>query len=393
MNIYAGKIEVRDEPEVLGTGPIPARLYYDPDWYELERKAVWMRSWLNVGHVCELPEPGSFVRRELEFAKSSVLIVRGKEGELRAFHNACTHRGTQLTDAEHGKQNTFSCPYHMWTFGTDGSLISAPDFERFYVDKQDCALKQVAVDVCAGLIFVCMEPQEDLRTYLGSMAPMLEQVPLARATHFHQYQYEIDANWKMAYDNFQENYHLRFIHPRTAGRGGIWEENPFGYPSHFTLNGIHRTQTIWSNPEPDFESILTMMFMRGMPRLMAEGLMRLPYGKEYFALFPNLFLLCNPGQHFLHTVYPLGPEKTRGVIRLYWVGEDETASTRFFREMSMATARDVHSEDVDIIRAGQRGISSGALEHIHFQEKEVLCRHLIEVVQEKVKAYQAAGGT
>ena len=122
---------------------------------------------------------------------------------------------------------------------------------------------------------------------------------------------------------------------------------------------------------------------------MADGLMELPFGREYFALFPNLFLLCNPGQHFLHTVLPLGPEKSRGVIRLYWVGADETASTRYFREASMQTARDVHSEDVDIIRAGQRGISSGALEHIHFQEKEVLCRHLIEVVREKVEAYQA----
>ncbi len=392
MNVHAGKIEVRDEPLVLGTDPVPSRFYYDPDWYELERKAVWMRSWLNLGHVCELPEPGSFIRRELEFAKTSILIVRGKDGAIRAFHNACTHRGTQLTDEACGKKNTFSCPYHMWTFGLDGGLISAPDFERFYTTKEENGLKPIAVDVCAGLIFVCLDPQESLESYLGSMGPKLEQVPLARATTFHQYEYEIDANWKMTYDNFQENYHLRFIHPRTAGSGGLWEENPFGYPSHFSLEGIHRTQTIWSNPNPDFQSVLAAMFARGMPRLMADGLFDLPYPKEYFALFPNVFLLCNPGQHFLHTVFPLSPEKSRGVIRLYWVGEDESASNRFFREASMATARDVHSEDVDIIRAGQRGISSGALEHIHFQEKEVLCRHLIEVVREKVEAYKAEVG-
>jgi phenylpropionate dioxygenase-like ring-hydroxylating dioxygenase large terminal subunit len=316
--------------------------------------------------------------------------VRGKDGEIRALHNACTHRGTQLTSEACGKKSTFSCPYHMWTFGTDGGLISAPDFERFYTSKEDCALKQVAVDVCAGLIFVCLEPQESLRDYLGHMAGMLENVPLARATTFHEYVYDIDANWKLTYDNFQENYHLRFIHPRTAGSGGLGPENPFGYPSSFSLDGIHRTQTIWTNPEPQMANVLTQMFMRGIPRLMAEGLMDLPYGKEYVALFPNLFLLCNPGQHFLHTVLPLGPEKSRGVIRLYWVGDDETASTRFFREASMAIARDVHSEDVDIIRAGQRGVSSGALEHIHFQEKEILCRHLMKVVEEKVEAYKAA---
>ena len=131
------------------------------------------------------------------------------------------------------------------------------------------------------------------------------------------------------------------------------------------------------------------MFMRGLPRLMADGLADSPLSREYLALFPNFFLLCNPGQHFLHTVLPLGPEKSRGVIRLYWVGDDETASTRYSREAAMQTARDVHSEDVDIIRAGQRGLSSGAISHINFQEKEVLCRHLIKVVEEKVEAYQA----
>lgn len=388
MNVHSGRIVSTDDPLVLGTEPIPARYYCDPEWYELERKAVFLRSWINIGHVCELPEPGSFVRREIEFARASLLIVRGKDGQIRALHNACTHRGTQLTGESCGKKATFSCPYHMWTFGTDGALLSAPDFERFYTTKENCALKQVAVEVCAGLIFICFEPQESLRDYLGDMAEILENVPLARATTFHEYDYDIDANWKLTYDNFQENYHLRFVHPRTAGSGGLGPENPFGYPSSFSLRGIHRTQRIWVNPEPQMPDILLQMFGRGVPRLMADGLMELPYGREYVALFPNLFLLCNPGQHFLHTVYPLGPEKSRGVIRLYWVGDDETASTRFFRETSMATARDVHSEDVDIIRAGQRGISSGALEHVHFQEKEILCRHLVKVVEEKVEAYK-----
>jgi site-specific recombinase XerC len=83
MNAHFGAIESKDDPLVLGTEPIPARYYYDPEWYELERKAIFMRSWLNVGHVCELPEPGSFVRREIEFAHASLLIVRGKGGKER----------------------------------------------------------------------------------------------------------------------------------------------------------------------------------------------------------------------------------------------------------------------------------------------------------------------
>lgn len=387
MNAHSGTIVSRDDPLVLGTDPVPARYYYDPEWFELERKAVFMRSWINVGHVCELPEPGSFIRREIEFARASVIITRGKDGAIHAFHNACTHRGTQIVSESCGRKNTFSCPYHMWTFGTDGRLISAPDFERFYTDRESVALKKVAVDSCGGLIFICMEPRESLAEYLGDMGPRLENLAVAQATEFHEYVYEIDANWKLTYDNFQENYHLRFIHPRSAGPG-FWEDNPFGYPDAFTLNGRHRTQTIATNPNPQVTPLQMLPHMRLIPRLMQDGLLGHPDDRNYFALFPTFFLLCSPGNHFLHTVMPITAEKSRGVIRLYWAGKDGSASVRYAREAIMATTRDIHSEDVAVIQAGQRGLSSGALEHVHFMEKEILCRHLIKVVEDTVEAYR-----
>jgi len=385
MNIHAGRIESRDDPTVLGTDPIPARYYCDPEWYELERRAVFMKSWLAIGHVCELPETGNFIRRDVEFARASLLIVRGKDGNIRALHNVCTHRGTQLTQEPCGKKATFSCPYHMWTFGTDGALLSAPDFDRFYASKDDLGLKQVSCEVHAGLIFIAFEPEQSLREFLGTMADKLEQLPVAQATTFHEYSYEIAANWKLTYDNFQENYHLRFIHPRSSGPG-TGEGNPFGYPSSFSIEGIHRTQTIWTAPDPQLTPAQLIAAMRGMPRLASDGLLDSALGRDYFALFPNFFLLGTPSTHFLHTVFPLGPERTRGVIRVFWKGEDETASVRFAREATMAAVRDIHSEDVAVIQAGQRGISSGALSHIHFQEKEILCRHLVKVVEEKVEA-------
>jgi hypothetical protein len=94
---------------------------------------------------------------------------------------------------------------------------------------------------------------------------------------------------------------------------------------------------------------------------------------------------------------PLGAGKSRGVIRLYWVGPDDSASKRFAREFQMATALDVHAEDRAVIEAGQRGLSSGALEHIHFMSQEVLCRHSFHAVNDMVEAYKAerkaAGGT
>jgi phenylpropionate dioxygenase-like ring-hydroxylating dioxygenase large terminal subunit len=377
-----------------GTDPIPAGPYYREDYFELEREAVFKRVWLQIGHVCEIPEPGNFMVRPLRVANASILITRGKDGALRAFHNACTHRGTQLTDETAGKRATFTCRYHGWTFNNDGELRSAPDFERFYVDKKDCALRPVAVDACAGLIFVNLDPhpKQGLREYLGPLAEQLERRPIAKATTFSEYVYEIEGNWKLTYDNFQENYHLRFVHPR-SGNGAGGPGNEFGYPARVGFHGPHRTQTIWSNPAPQPTDVQMFAFMNAMRFTAGQGYPPGdPENQEYFALFPNFFLLGNPSQHFSHTVYPISPTRSHGVIRLYWIGDDACASQRFAREYSMATAFDIHSEDRALIQAGQRGLSSGALEHIHFQSREVLCRHLFNNIDAMVQAYKAERG-
>ena len=374
----------------LGTGPIPAGPYYRADYFELEREAVFKRTWLYVGHVCELKEPGSFIVRSVDVANASILITRHKDGSLRAFHNVCTHRGTQLVSEASGVQPAFRCQYHMWTFGTDGQLLAAPDFERFYVEKSACNLRAVAVDVCAGLIFINLDPspKQTAREFLGPLAEQLETLAIARATTFAEYVYEIDANWKLTYDNFQENYHLRFIHPRTGAAAGS-PDNPFGYPTHYGFYGLHRTQAIWSNPDAVPTPTQMVAFSKIAAAVAGDGLLNSPYVRDYFGIFPNVFLLGTPTQHFLHYVMPISATRSRGVIRLYWVGEDRTASERFGREYSMAVARDVHAEDRAVIEAGQRGLNSGALEHIHFQSQEVLCRHFFHAVDNLVQAYKA----
>jgi phenylpropionate dioxygenase-like ring-hydroxylating dioxygenase large terminal subunit len=391
MNVHSPQfLKLKDDSAGLGTDPIPAEPYYRPEYFELEREAIFKRVWLQVGHVCELPEPGSFIVRYLDFAQASILITRGKDGEIRAFHNVCTHRGTQLVPEQSGKRSSFTCRYHAWTFGSDGELRSAPDMERFYVEKKDCGLRKVAVDTCAGLIFLNLDPtpKQSLREYLGAIAEQLETLPVAKATTFSEYVYTIDANWKLNYDNFQENYHLRFIHPR-SGAPSNGPENPFGYPTEFAFFGPHRTQRIWSNPAPSFTPIQGITLGKGFQLMVADGFANAPNNQNYFALFPNFFLLGSPIQHFSHTVTPISARKSRGVIRLYWIGDDDSASKRFVREYSMAIALDIHSEDRAVIEAGQRGLNSGALKHIHFQSQEVLCRHLMHEVNKATEAYKA----
>jgi phenylpropionate dioxygenase-like ring-hydroxylating dioxygenase large terminal subunit len=378
----------------LGQGPIPAAPYYDPAWFELEREAVFKRTWLQIGHLCELPAPGDFIVRDLEVAKASILITHGKDGKIRAFHNVCTHRGTQLVAEAAGRASSFTCRYHAWTFGYDGQLRSAPDFEQFYVDKADCGLKEIAAEVCGGLIFVNLapEPRESLGAFLGEVAEQLDRLPIGRATTFTEYVYEMEANWKVNYDNFQENYHLRFIHPRT-GAATISEENPYGYPSGYAFWGPHRGQTLWMNPQAVTPTGV-QAFAYGLAGKMdwADGVGR---GKVDMKLFPNLFVIGLSTYAFTHCVLPISATTCRGVIRVYWRGEDDTASRRFAREYMWGAVRDVHAEDRSIIARGQRGLNSGAIRHIHFQLHEALCRHLFNEVNARVEAYKAelrAGG-
>lgn len=391
MNIATSTFRRVDQSALdwLGTDPIPAKPYHDPDFFELERAAVFMRSWIVIGHVCELPDAGSFIRRDLEFANASLLIVRDRKQEIRAFYNVCTHRGTQLVREAQGQRSAFTCPYHMWTFGTDGALLSAPDFEAFHVKKQDCSLPTVRVEVIAGLIFVNFdEKAEPLRQELGDFFPQLEATPLGQATTFLEYSYEIESNWKLCYDNFQENYHLRFIHPRT-GYAGVGAENPFGYPIDYHFNGPHRGQKIWYNLQAPSKGVVQQTAAeRALDILGKKGLLGQPAGDQYFALFPNSFILGNPLQNFLHVVYPISAGRSRGVIRLFWVGEPENASEAFSREFYLTMLREVHGEDINVIEGGYRGLASGGLKHIHFQTQEVLCRHLHNMVMEKVGEYQ-----
>jgi phenylpropionate dioxygenase-like ring-hydroxylating dioxygenase large terminal subunit len=385
--------ELSADALALGTGPVPAEPYYEGQWFEAEREAVFRRAWLNVGHVCELAGPGSYIVRNIEVLSLSFILSRAKDGAIRAFHNVCPHRGTQLFDGpEDGQAARFSCRYHMWTFGLDGALISAPDFERFDLEKKDCGLKEIAVDTCGGLIFINLDPRGNptpLRDWIGApLVAEMETTVVARATHFSEYVYDIDANWKLTYDNFQENYHLRFIHPK-SGSAGLGPANPFGYPVRYGFHGLHRTQTIWSNPEPVVTPTQGFAFGKAARQQLTAGVDFGDNTKQYLALFPSLFVFASPVNPFTHMVYPVSATKSRGVIRIYWIGADDSASKRFAREYGLAATRDIHSEDRAVIEAGQRGLSSGALSHIHFQEQEVLCRHLMHNVAAEVEAWRA----
>jgi phenylpropionate dioxygenase-like ring-hydroxylating dioxygenase large terminal subunit len=385
-----------DKTEVafVGTAPVPARPYYDESYFELEREAIFRRVWLHLGRIAEIATPGQFIVRSIEVANASILVVHGLDGNLRAFYNVCAHRSTLLVAKESGKASSFSCRYHMWTYATDGSLRGVPDEGNFFdLDKSKCGLREVALETCAGFMFVNLDPspRQSLREYLGVWGDRLNALQLAESSIFSEYVYEVNANWKTAYDNFQEIYHGRFVHAKSIGPSTMTPENPYGYPSSYSFakDDLHRSKTLWFNPDyqPGPVEAFASKVLRETQSSEAAG-SAATSSTEHFYIFPNLTLVSVRSRCFTQTIWPLGPNRSRGVIRQYWEGKDKNASMRFARELGVCTTLDIHSEDRDIIEAAQAGLRNRAFEHLHFQLHEVPLRHFFKAVDKHVEAYR-----
>jgi Rieske 2Fe-2S family protein len=190
------------------------RFYTDPEIYALELEHIVYRSWVLAGHESQLPETGDF--RVLNCANESAIIVRSKQGDIRAFANVCRHRGSIVCLEEKGNRRKFECPYHGWMYGTDGSLLAARSMPDGF-DKADFGLHSLPVEIIQGLIFVCFcdDPPsvEAARSELAEPMAMFDFENLKVAA---QKTYPIDANWKLAVENYQECYHCAPAHPEYA---------------------------------------------------------------------------------------------------------------------------------------------------------------------------------
>ena len=192
---------------------LKAEAYTDEKWMEIERNAVFKRSWQWVCHAEKLRDPGSYIT--IEVAGAPICIVRDSEGALRAFYNVCKHRAHELLQGE-GRTNKILCPYHAWVYDLTGQLRRAPETENLSeFSTKDVCLDQVQVEEFCSFIFVNLDPDAaPLAQQSGGLGAEITQwaPDLANLTFAHRLTYDIKSNWKNVVDNFLECYHCPTAH-------------------------------------------------------------------------------------------------------------------------------------------------------------------------------------
>jgi Rieske 2Fe-2S family protein len=201
---------------------LPRALHLDPDIYRLELDRIWRPAWLFAAHSAEVREAGQ--RVVFNVGDDSVLILRGDDGEVRAFHNFCRHRGTRLVDATMAgatmagaetANGLVRCPYHQWAYRLDGSLAACGGMDRFEgLDPSQYGLLPVECAEVGGLIFVRLDPSSS--SDLGHISELTEPLApqgLARARVAYSETYIVEAGWKVVWENNRECWHCHLGHP------------------------------------------------------------------------------------------------------------------------------------------------------------------------------------
>ncbi len=213
-------VDIRHPERIYATEPLPAWTYANAELLELEYERVILPSWQFVCHQNQVREAGDFAT--LDLWRDSIIVMRGKDGTLRAFQNACRHRGSKLLDGDGTCKHRITCPYHAWSYQLDGTLAAVPSEKTFpNLDKSQLGLKELELEVFCGLVFVRIagngpsiaEQWGDLAKELApyrieEMVPAPEQLDGSMAISE-----EWNCNWKVALDNYLDNYHVPFGHP------------------------------------------------------------------------------------------------------------------------------------------------------------------------------------
>ena len=195
---------------------IDQRRYTSRRFMQLEWERVWSKVWLLAGRALDMPDPGDYLVTEI--GHESIIVVRQRDGSVRAFFNVCQHRGNRLRPCGRGSAGagqTFKCLYHHWEYNLDGSYFKIPDLDTFRQGPPPYGLTEMPCEEWGSFIWFNMNPDaQPLRDFLAPMQQHLDPYHFERMVQTRDITVEWDCNWKASVDAFNESYHVQGIHPQ-----------------------------------------------------------------------------------------------------------------------------------------------------------------------------------
>ena len=400
----------------LGTGPVSYEDSISPEHYELERKAIFAKTWLNVGRVEQLPRAGSYFTRELAAAGTSVVLVRGADAQVRAFHNICRHRGNKLVwndyprDEVSGTCRQFTCKYHGWRYDLQGECTFVQQEPEFFdLDKTQYGLVPVQCEVWEGFVWVNVDPDNTVSVadYLGPLGAGLVGYPFDKMTQVYKYRAQVGSNWKLFIDAFAEFYHAPVLHARQAVADESRKLQGIGYEAlAYKVEGPHGMVSSWGGMSPPkditmvkpIEQKLRSGLFGPWDRPDIEGLDPLPpglnpagsrsWGIDSFVFFPNFMLLVwAPGWYLTYHYWPTSFHTHIFEGTLYFV-PPQNATERVRQELAAVTFKEYSLQDGNTLEATQMMLESRAVTTFPLNDQEILLRQLHMTARQYVDAYQ-----
>jgi phenylpropionate dioxygenase-like ring-hydroxylating dioxygenase large terminal subunit len=377
----AEKARTAPPEDAVEVPAIPTARYVDPAFFDLERERIFGRTWLFAGHESEWPEQGSY--RQFTRSGAPIVVVRGEDGVLRAFYNACRHRAAPVTRDVCGTARRLTCQYHSWSYGTDGTLKAVPDARSFVdLDTADLGLVPVRCESWQGWVFVSEDPAAPpLVEFLGPICHQMVDIDGPAMRLVGTQAHHLECNWKLMVDAFLEVYHVRTVHPDNAAL--LYDDQ--SVTVSMLPNGHSRLTVDKRDELRDMPMVSPEFDNPSVPELWRQT-------STSFGIFPNLVVPMDTGAFTFLCMWPVDATTTELELRWYapaWDGDEVPVD----HQMRMTLFETVMAQDTANMAPIQASVSSPGARPFRIGWHERLIHHFQRAVDLAIGPDRLPAGT
>ena len=344
-----------------GAHTLPGEYYTSDAIHAEERERLIARGWNCAGRATAIEKPGDFMVREV--AGESLIVTRDPQARVRAFFNVCRHRGTRICLESFGHfTESIQCPYHAWTYGTDGRLIGAPHMHEVAgFDKADYSLHEAAVAEWEGFVFVNIDRgSQPFEAAWATMRGRLARYGIEKLVVGHRVRYDVRANWKLVFQNYSECLHCPTIHPKLATV----------LPYQSGANDLVEGPFLGGYMEIKAPNESATMSGRACGRRVSDTIPETDWRRAYYyTLMPNLLLSVHPDYINYYLVHPVAVDRT--VVESEWLFHPGVLASDENNIQDAVEFWDLtNRQDWDIVERSQLGIASRRYEPGPYSPRE-----------------------